>query len=157
MRVNTYQRPRVTQPPACDGGYRSVGAETTDAGRRTTSPAAFYRNTNARSRGGFSADTLRAVLSCSRSQLFPVNRQGMELSACFTGCFYTQSTDKSLEHCSSFLGVSTRAHPGKPGINRCRSVWGDPFTAILGPEAPVNRAIIHRSTDKEQLFVVRSA
>ena len=36
VRVIAYQRSRVTQPPACDGGYRSEGAETTDAGRRTT-------------------------------------------------------------------------------------------------------------------------
>ena len=81
----------------------------------------------------------------------------MELSVCFTGCFYTQSTDKSLEHCSSLLGVSTGAHPGKPVINRCRSVREEPFTAILGPEAPVNGVIIHGSTDKGQLFVVQGA
>ena len=106
----------------------------------------------------------------------------MDLSVCFTGCFYTQSTDKSLEHCSSLLGVSTGAHPGKPVINRCRSVRGEPFTAILGPEAPVNGVInrcrsvrgepftailgpeapvngviIHRSTDKGKLFVVQGA
>lgn len=31
-----YQRSRVIHPPTCDGGYRSVDKERTDAGRRTT-------------------------------------------------------------------------------------------------------------------------